>query len=290
MTRLNKFLTQNRKPLIRKTRCWSMKKLSLSMIYEADKIIKGWFLPTPIQYCHELSMQHKVPFILKCEQFHPCGSNDLRGAFYYLSLLPCEIKKLGIALCGENDKIIAMAYVASLLNIPCHVYFKKKPSENIVQKLLFYSAQLHIGDYDYIKMSTDDLNLHLITNFNLPSFHASLGGSLAVEIVKQIPQVKNVIVPLDRKELCYGLTFYLKKKFVDLVVVGVTSKKTALCPFVDYHVRASIQNGNSAAKWYEKAHGGIIDSRGAVSLGACLNGLIPKLEGPTCLIIPSRPI
>lgn len=48
---------------------------------------------------------------------------------------------------------------------------------------------------------------------------------MGVELLKQIPQLKNVIVPMETETVIGGLLFFLKKKFPDSVLIGVSQKE-----------------------------------------------------------------
>lgn len=131
-----------------------MARLSFKMIKEASKTFHGWFGITPIQYCPLLSQIHNCPMIFKCDYFQPSGSTYLRSAFFLLSFLKDEEKKQGIVFIEEQMRSEAIAYAASLLNIPCHIILKTAPSAYLKKKLMQFHATFQIASIKEEKASS----------------------------------------------------------------------------------------------------------------------------------------
>ncbi len=283
-----------------------MARLSLKMIKEASKTFHGWFGITPIQYCPLLSQMHECPMIFKCDYFQPSGSTYLRSAFFILSLLKDEEKKQGIVFIEENMLSTAIAYAAALLNIPCHIILKKAPSLYLKKKLTQFHATFQIAsecEETAISAWAENLSKEkkrlFIPSQATDTALAADGGTLALELLKQIPQLKNVIVPMETETVIGGLLFFLKKKFPDSVLIGVSQKeknfsksfskktKQMMTHFLDYHLEVSEQSVDQAVKWYLENYHSLLSQEGASSLAATLDPSFPKLHGPAAVILSS---
>lgn len=310
-----------------------MKKLSLSLINKATKVLHQWFLKTPIEYSKPLSDLLKVPIIFKCEYLQPAGSFKLRGAYFALSQLTDTQKKQGIATNCTGDHGIALAYVAHLLNIPCHIYtMKKLPSFN-KERLLGLHAKLYFSDSDcyddtlqWAKQESAFAGLYFVESSDNEMLMAANGGSLAIEILKDVPQVKNFILPVGQGDMLSGLSFFVKKKYPDVTIIGCEHEKIAalthslknnkaltkvpnintlayelqrgvhpktfsiLKDTVDYTTLHSEEAILEGVRWMLKHHQCLIDPSAAIVIASCLSNTLPPLEGPTAIVLSGKNI
>jgi|GEM_PF-1317777 len=304
-------------------------KLTLDLIYKTTKNLHHWFAKTPIEYSKPLSDLLKVPVIFKCEYLQPSGSAKLRGAYILLSTLTESQRKQGVAVCCCGDEAIAIAYVASLLNIPCDLYTPSSLSSLHKQKILSLGAHLHIAPYEHLHIARawsqakidkqQTLSLH-----NNPLRIAGSGGSLALELIKDIPQLKHVIVPVGEGDMMAGLTLFFRKKRPAVEVIGCEHAQAPaltnalankekfslfsptssiaqeisshLCPlalttlsptspFVSLHQDEEILEG---MRWMLKHHQCLVDPSAALAIASCLQGRLPPMEGPTAVILPGK--
>lgn len=283
-----------------------MARLSLKMIKEASKIFHGWFSPTPIQFCPHLSLMHACPVILKCDYFQPSGSSHLRSAFYILSSLKEEQKRSGIACFTSPAQSLAYTYAASLLNIPCHVLLLETPERHYKKKLEQYHAEYEVlpslSSKDlkmFITKRCEDMSVTCIFDSVDPKSAASEGGTMGIELLKQVPQLKNVIIPLKTHALAQGLVALVKKKFPDSVLIGVSLSQKGACSDLishasrqpiglDHQIEVTEDAATQAQKWYLEHHLSLIAQEGALGLAAALDPSFPKLHGPTAIILSSN--
>lgn len=310
-----------------------MRKLSISLIRQATKTLHQWFLKTPIEYSKPLSDLLKVPIIFKCEYLQPAGSFKLRGAYFYLSQLTDAQKKQGIATCCIGDHGIALAYVSHLLNIPCTIYAPKIIPTFNKEKLLEFQAHLHFSRSECLqetllwgKKQSTYRGFHFISSDDNSLIMAANGGSLAIEIIKDVPQVKNFILPIGQGDMLSGLSYFVKKKYPDVTIIGceheevaaltLSLKKnkaiptlptintlahelnTSLAPktfsilkdsvdHITLHDEPAILEG---VRWMLKYHQCLIDPSAAIVIAACLSKKLPPLEGPTAIVLSGKNI
>lgn len=310
-----------------------MRKLSVSLIRESTRTLHQWFLKTPIEYSKPLSDLLKVPIIFKCEYLQPSGSFKLRGAYVFLSQLTDTQKKQGISTCCSGDHGIALAYVSHLLNIPCHIYTPKNiPSFN-KEKLSQLHAHLYSSHSEcyyetllWAKEQSSHCKFHFISSSDNELLMAANGGSLAIEILKDVPQVKNFILPVGQGDMLSGLSYFVKKKYPDVTIIGCEHEEVAALTIslkknkplfttpdistlayelkrglglrtfsvlkenvdlVTLHSEEAILEG---VRWMLKHHQCLIDPSAAIVIAACLSNKIPQLEGPTAIVLSGKNI
>lgn len=283
-----------------------MRKLSLSLIKQATKTLHQWFLRTPIEYSKPLSDLLGVPIIFKCEYLQPSGSFKLRGAYFSLSQLSSIQKKQGVSTCCKDNHAIALAYVANLLNTPCHIYlFQNTPScsqkrlLNLHAKLHFSPFSCHYETLKWAKKQSTERGFHFVSAFENDIIAAN-GGSLAIEIMKDVPQVKNFILPVEQGDMISGLSYYVKKKFPDVTIIGCkrSELKEKLHPkifsllkervdHISLHSEDAILEG---MRWMIQHHQCLIEPSAAIVIAACLSGSLPPIEGPTVVVLSGKNI
>lgn len=285
-----------------------MERLSLSLIKKAHHTFKGWFSPTPIEYSPFLSDLVKTPVILKHEFLQPSGSYKLRGYFYFLSTLKEEEKKQGVALCDPHNSAISLAYAAHLLKIPCTILTKETPSLILKKKLASFGAELlPFADVEKFKETSTRV---LFSSCDDTRLLAGCGGSLAIELLKDVPQLKNVIVPLGHGDLAGGLIFYLKRKFPDCVIIGceLDQKSMTLPSYLVHELPISLGSNIkkmidkslsqkvvitekeliAATKWLFSEHQISVEPFAAIGAACLLSSSLRLLEGPTAVLVTGR--
>jgi threonine dehydratase len=133
-----------------------------------------------------------------------------------------------------------------------------------------------------------------------PLLMAATGGSLAIEIFKDIPQVKNIIAPIGHGDMMAGLAYYSKKKYPDITLIGCHQSDA---PYPKGKTTSNILNTKidhlslhldeeliEGVLWMLHHHQCLIDPSAAIVVAACLQEKRPHLEGPTAVILSSRHI
>lgn len=306
-------------------------KLNLSLINKTTKNLHQWFLKTPIEYSKPLSDLLQVPVIFKCEYLQPTGSFKLRGAYTALSALTHTERKQGVAACCIGNHGLAVAYVAHLLSIPCSIYAHQTMPLFYQTRIRELGAQLHLSPYSsfhetqhWAVSQSIHLHTHFIPSSDDPLMMAANGGSLAIEITKDVPQVRHVILPVGEGDMLAGLAYFLKKKHPQIHLIGcehqysptLTSslKQNRLVssgPAIDtlaqeltrdmapsafsiiksrvdhvsVHDEEAILEG---MRWMLHHHQCLIDPSSAVVVAASLSSRLPRLDGPTAIVLAGK--
>jgi threonine dehydratase len=150
-----------------------------------------------------------------------------------------------------------------------------------------------------LKKRCEDNSVTYISDSVDPKSAAGEGGTIGIELLRQIPQLKNVIMPLEKHALAEGLVALVKKKFPDSLLIGVNiSKKGSSADVIckaskrlvglDHQIEVTEDAATWAQKWYLEHHLSLIAQEGAGALAAALDPSFPKLHGPTAIILTSN--
>ncbi len=151
----------------------------------------------------------------------------MRGALYYLSTLDEQQRRYGVAACSAGNHGLGVAYAAQLAKVPCVVYVPKNVDEAKRRKILKLGA--HVIESDFI--GYDDTlawamqqvaltNHHFISAFEDERIMAANGGTIAAEILEDLPDVENVLFPVGGGGLGGGLSYYLKSTKPTIYLIG----------------------------------------------------------------------
>lgn len=189
------------------------------LIEQASEFLKGKIRNTPVEFSQELSKLLGQPVYLKLECLQATGSFKLRGAFFYLSTLNAKEKKLGVSTCSAGNHGIGVAYAAKELQIPCTVFVPKSVDQAKYDKLLKLGAKVikseFIGYDDTLTWAEQEalkLQIPMISAFNDEKIMAGNGGTLAVEVLSQVPEATHFVLPMGGGGLSAGFSWYVKSK------------------------------------------------------------------------------
>lgn len=301
-----------------------MYKLDKSLIEQASSFLKGKIRRTPLEHSSELSEILKVPIYLKCEFLQLTGSFKPRGAFFYTSTLK---KGEEIAGVSAGNHGLGLALAAKYFNLPCTIFVPKQVDQAKFDKIKKLGAKVirseFIGYDDTIVWAEKEVKkngLHLITAFDDERIMAGNGGSLAVEIVEDLPDVKNWIVPVGGGGLAAGMVTYAPDvRLIGCQHINSPGLKLSLergkavlhLPAIET-VAGGIEGGLGehcfsylkekvsdvallseeqileGVRWMLKMHQYLIEPTAAVVIAAALFNKIPPLQGPTVIVLTGR--
>ncbi|MBS0604592.1 MAG: pyridoxal-phosphate dependent enzyme [Verrucomicrobia bacterium] len=305
--------------------------LTIQTIVEAARFLKPKIVATPIEYSPALSQLLKVPVYLKLEFLQHTGSFKFRGGLYAISLLTEEQKKKGVATCSAGNHGLALAHAASQSKIPCTVFVPKTVDQAKFEKLKALGAQVERSPFpgydETIKWSLEIIkqkDMHFISPYDDEEIMTANGGTLALEILEELPEATHFILPAGGGGLLAGFTFYAKNKnsrckMIACQLEGSPALKLSLdkgaavtevppCETVagaiegglgehcfdylkgrvDHVALISEQEIFAAFRWMLASHQYLIEPSSTVPIAACLKGDLPRLEGPTVLVLTGR--
>lgn len=300
------------------------------LIEQATEFLKDNIRKTPTEFSPELSKLLAQPTYLKLECLQTTGSFKLRGAFFYLSTLTTAERKLGVATCSAGNHGLGVAYAAKELHIPCTVFVPKSVDQAKYNKLLKSGAKVKKSEFmgydETLEWATKEaakLQLPMISAFDDEKIMAANGGTLAVEVLSQVPEATHFVLPMGGGGLSAGFSWHVKSKNPDARMTicqladcaalklsleqrraitympsietiagglegGLGEKCFAILKTrVDNIALIKEEEIKSAICWFLEHHQYLIEPSAAVALASCLFGHV-RPTGPTIIILTGR--
>ncbi len=207
--------------------------ISIRDIWEAKKRISSLVYKTPLIQSAVLSEKMGRRVFLKLENVHEIGAFKVRGAANKILSLSSEERGRGIATYSTGNHGMAVAYVAKKLGVKAVVCLSNRVPKAKIDSLKRLGAKIDIyGDsqdaagercYELERME----GLTVIQPFDDPYVIAGQ-GTIGLELLEELPNLTDVIVPLSGGGLLSGIGLAVKSNDKGIRVSGVCMEKSAV--------------------------------------------------------------
>ncbi|MFV0502788.1 MAG: threonine ammonia-lyase [Lachnospirales bacterium] len=220
---------------------------SVESFKNAMNIVESVINKTDLIYCNELSCKYNNNIYLKPENFQKTGSYKIRGAYYKISLLTDEEKSKGLITSSAGNHAQGVAYAAKEMNIRAKVVMPTTTPLVKVNRTKSYGAEviLHGDCYDeasdYAKKMSLEEGYTYIHPFNDLDI-ATGQGTIAYEILKELPEVDVILVPIGGGGLSSGVSTLVKMLMPHVEVIGVEPVGAASMKYSIEMNKASVLN------------------------------------------------
>lgn len=200
------------------------KTLTLDNVYKADYVLKEIVRQTDVLYAPKLCPGTEL--YLKTENLQITGSFKVRGAYYKMSQLTQAEKEKGVVACSAGNHAQGVALAAQKNGIKAVICLPDGAPISKVEATKSYGAEICLveGVYDdaYQKALElrDNEGYTFIHPFDDPDVIAGQ-GSIALELINQVPDMDAVIVPIGGGGLISGIAYTLKNLNPKVKVYGV---------------------------------------------------------------------
>ena len=198
--------------------------LTIDNVYRASNALKGVIRKTDVIYAPKLAKG--ADLYLKTENLQITGSFKVRGAYYKMTRLTDEEKKRGVIACSAGNHAQGVALAAQKNGIKAVICLPDGAPISKVEATKSYGAEVCLveGVYDdaYQKALSlrDEKGYAFIHPFNDEDVIAGQ-GTIALELIEQIPDMDAVIVPIGGGGLISGLAYTVKTLNPKVKVYGV---------------------------------------------------------------------
>jgi len=196
-----------------------MPPLSLPFIEEARAFLAGRIRRTPVEESPVLSSILGAPAWLKLESLQTTGSFKIRGALFRLSRLTEEEKRAGIATCSAGNHGKAVAYAARSLGLVPTIYVPSGVDESKHRAMVELGAEVVRSEFpgyddteEWAIREAGRTGKVWISAFDDEAIMAGNGGSLALEILEDVPDARGFVLPVGGGGMSGGLSFAVKEK------------------------------------------------------------------------------
>lgn len=201
----------------------------------AAELLDGVITRTPITESRALSTIAGTKVLLKCENLQRAGSFKVRGAYVRLARLTPEERERGVVAASAGNHAQGVALAAGMLGIDTVVYMPVDAALPKVAATRGYGAEVRM-----VGTSVDEAlaaarveaarsGRVLIHPFDHVDVVAGQ-GTVALEILEQVPDVATVVVPLGGGGLVAGIAAVLAEVAPHVKVVGVQAASAAAYP------------------------------------------------------------
>ena len=200
--------------------------LTLEKFEEAAEIVKKVTLETKLIYSDFLSAQTGNKVYLKPENLQFTGAYKVRGAYYKMSTLSDEERAKGLITASAGNHAQGVAYAAKCFGSKATIVMPTTTPLIKVNRTKSYGAEVVLfGDvYDEACAKAYELaeehGYTFIHPFDDPAV-ATGQGTIAMEIVKELPLVDYILVPIGGGGLATGVSPLAKLLNPKIKVIGV---------------------------------------------------------------------
>ena len=198
--------------------------LTIDNVYRANYALKGVIRQTDILRAPKLSSCTEL--YLKTENLQITGSFKVRGAYYKMSNLSEAEKAKGVVACSAGNHAQGVALAAQKNGIKAVICLPDGAPISKIEATKSYGAEVCLVEGVYDDAYNKALELRdtegytFIHPFNDEDVIAGQ-GTIALELIEQLPDMDAVIVPIGGGGLISGIAYTLKTLKPNVKVYGV---------------------------------------------------------------------
>ena len=200
--------------------------LTLEKFEEASELVKKVTLPTKLVYSEYFSEQTGGKIYLKPENMQYTGAYKVRGAYYKISTMSEEERKKGLVAASAGNHAQGVAYAAKKFGCKATIVMPTITPLIKVNRTKSYGAEviLHGDVYDdacaYAMKIAEEQGCTFVHAFD--DLEVATGqGSIAMEIVQELPTVDYILVPIGGGGLITGVATLAKMLNPKIKIIGV---------------------------------------------------------------------
>ena len=201
--------------------------LSIEKIKNSAEILKDIIRTTDLIYSPGISNNNEI--YLKAENLQVTGSFKVRGAYAKIARLSKEQKEKGIIACSAGNHAQGVALSAQKSNIKSTIFIPSTAPISKIEATRKYGANIELVDgvYDDAYKAACKFQKETGAEFIHPFDDEDViagQGTIALELIKQLPDTDAVIVPIGGGGLISGIAYTIKMLNPKCKVYGVQAE------------------------------------------------------------------
>lgn len=201
-------------------------------IFRAAQRIRGVAARTPLRHSPALSERVGRDVYLKLETEQVTGSFKLRGALNTLASLPEPVRQRGVVASSAGNHGLGVAYAARHYGAPATLFVPRTAPQVKKDGIAALGARIDDSAPDYDAAMV--LAKAFAAEHDVPFINPCLGdpllagqGTVALEILEELPTVATVVVCVGGGGLLGGVGCFLRPVAPDVRILGAQSEETA---------------------------------------------------------------
>ena len=206
--------------------------MTLEKFEEASELVKKVTNPTKLIYSDYLSEASGAKVYLKPENMQHTGAYKIRGAYYKISTLTEEERKRGLITASAGNHAQGVAFAAKQFGCKAVIVMPTVTPLIKVNRTKSYGAEVVLyGDvyddaYEYACQLAEKEGYTFVHPFN--DLDVATGqGTIAMEIIQELPTVDYILVPIGGGGLISGVSTLAKMLNPKIKVIGVEPAEAA---------------------------------------------------------------
>lgn len=206
--------------------------LSYELIVEAQDRLRKRVRHTELISSNHFSRQLGYPLLLKCENLQTTGAFKLRGAMNFMTARDRSELAQGVTAASAGNHAQGVAYAADLLGVAARIFMPESTPPQKVQSTRELGAEVVLTganfDESFAAAQADSQanGTVFIHPFDDPLVMAGQ-GTIGLEILKDLPDLANIVVPIGGGGLLAGIAVAIKEQHPQVRIIGV---ETAAAP------------------------------------------------------------
>ncbi len=200
--------------------------LTLEKFEEAAERVKEVTLETRLVYSEYFSSQTGNKVYFKPENLQYTGAYKVRGAYYKISTLSEEERNKGLITASAGNHAQGVAYAAKIYGAKAVIVMPTSTPIIKINRTKSYGAEVVL--YGDVYDEACEYALKLAKEHGYTFIHpfddldvATGQGSIAMEIIKELPTVDYILVPIGGGGLATGVSTLAKLLNPHIKVIGV---------------------------------------------------------------------
>ncbi len=216
--------------------------LTLPAFEQAAKIVTEVTQETKLVYSSYFSKETGAEVYFKPENLQRTGAYKVRGAYYKIATLSDDERMHGLITASAGNHAQGVAYAAHQFGVPATIVMPTTTPLIKVERTKELGADVVlVGDvydeaYEYACKLAEEKGFTFIHPFDDTAV-ATGQGTIAMEIVQELPLVDIILVPIGGGGLATGISTLAKLLNPRIQVIGVEPSGAAC-------MQASLQEGN----------------------------------------------
>ena len=205
--------------------------MDFSDLKAARELLQNVALTTPSEESRWLSRIASTPVHLKCENLQRAGSFKIRGAYVRIARLSAEERSRGVVAASAGNHAQGVALAASLLDTKATIFMPDGAALPKISATRAYGADIRfhgkgvteaLGGAMEFAEHTGAILIHPFDHEDIMAGQ----GTVGLEILEQVPDVKTILVPVGGGGLAAGISL-IRSRRPDIRIIGVQAEGAA---------------------------------------------------------------